>query len=52
MRQILKVQISDEKSYDIEISDNSFAKLCQDIDELTRGKKRLVVISKKSLSDL
>lgn len=47
MRQILKVQISDKKSYDIEISDNSFAKLCQDIDELTRGKKRLVVISKK-----
>lgn len=47
MRQILKVQISDEKAYDIEISDNSFTKLCQDIDELTRGKKRLVVMSKK-----
>ena len=47
MRQILKVQISDNKEYPIEISDNSFAKLNQDLYEATRGQKRLVVMSKK-----
>ena len=47
MRQILKVQISDNKEYPIEISDNSFAKLNQELYEATRGQKRLVVMSKK-----
>ncbi len=47
MRQILKVQISDNKEYPIEISDNSFAKLNQDLYEATHGQKRLVVMSKK-----
>ena len=47
MRQILKVQISDNKEYPIEISDDSFAKLNQELYEATRGQKRLVVMSKK-----
>lgn len=47
MRQTLKVQISDKKSYDIEISDSSFDKLNQQISEMTKGQKRLVVISKR-----
>ena len=47
MRQILKVQINDNKEYPIEISDNSFAKLNQELYEATRGQKRLVVMSKK-----
>ena len=47
MRQILKVQISDNKEYLIDISDSSFARLNQEIFEYTRGQKRLVVMSKK-----
>ena len=47
MQQILKVQISENKEYLIEISDSSFAKLNQDIYEFTRGQKRLVIMSKK-----
>ena len=47
MRQILKVQIRDNKEYPIEISDDSFAKLNQELYEATRGQKRLVVMSKK-----
>lgn len=47
MKQTLKVQISDNKEYLIEISDSSFAKLNQEIYELTRSQKRLVVMSKK-----
>ena len=47
MRQILKVQISDNKEYPIEISDGSFAKLNHELYEVTRGQKRLVVMSKK-----
>ena len=47
MRQTLKVQIDNGKEYTIDISDNSFAKLNQEIYELTHGQKRLVVISKK-----
>ena len=47
MRQILKVQINDNKEYPIEISDNSFAKLNQDLYEATHGQKRLVIMSKK-----
>ena len=47
MKQILKVQINDNKEYPIEISDDSFAKLNQELYELTRGQKRLVVMSKK-----
>ncbi len=47
MHQILKVQISDNNEYLIDISDSSFAKLNQEIFEFTRGQKRLVVMSKK-----
>ena len=47
MRQILKVQINDNKEYLIDISDSGFAKLNQEIFEYTRNQKRLVVISKK-----
>lgn len=47
MRQVLKVQISDNKEYLIDISDSNFAKLNQEIFEYTRGQKRLVVMSKK-----
>ena len=44
MKQILNVNIN---NYKIEISDNKLEKLKSDIDELTAGKKRLIVISKK-----
>ena len=47
MRQILKVQISDNKEYLIDISDSSFARFNQEIFEYTRGQKRLVIMSKK-----
>ena len=48
MRQTLKVQISEkEREYNIEISDCSFEKLKQQIDEATKNQKRLFVISKK-----
>ena len=47
MRQTLKVKIGEEKEYLIEISDSTFAKLNQEIYEMTRGKNRLVVMSKK-----
>ena len=47
MRQVLKVQISDNKEYLIEISDCGFEKLNQEIYELTKKQKRLVVMSKK-----
>ena len=47
MRQILKVQISENKEYLIEISDCGFEKLNQEIYELTKKQKRLVVMSKK-----
>ena len=47
MRQILKVQISDEKEYLIEISDSDFVKFNQEISEYTKGQKRLIVMSKK-----
>ena len=47
MRQILKVQISDSKEYLIDISDCGFEKLNQEIYELTKGQRRLVVMSKK-----
>ena len=36
-----------KKKYEIDLSDSSFAKLNQEIFELTKGQKRLVVISKK-----
>ena len=45
MKQTLKVNC--EKEYLIEISDNSFEKLNQEINEATKGQKRLIVISKK-----
>ena len=45
MKQTLKVNC--EKEYLIEISDNSFEKLNQEINEATKGQKRLFVISKK-----
>ena len=47
MRQTLKVQINDNKEYLIDISDCGFEKLNQDIYELTKKQKRLVVMSKK-----
>ncbi len=47
MKQILKVQISDNKEYLIDISDSSFEELNRDIYEYTRGQKRLIVMSKK-----
>ena len=47
MRQILKVEIKNGKSYDIEISDDSFENLNRRIFELTAGQKRFVVISQK-----
>ena len=47
MKQILKVQICDNKEYNIEISDDSFAKLNQELYKITYGQKRLVIISKK-----
>lgn len=47
MQQTLKVKISDNKEYLIDISDCVFQKLNQEIYELTKTQKRLVVISKK-----
>jgi len=47
MRQVLKVQISDNKEYLIDISDSNFVKFNQEIFEFTKGQKRLVVMSKK-----
>lgn len=47
MRQVLKVQISDDKEYLIDISDCDFMKLNQEVHEFTKGQKRLVVMSKK-----
>lgn len=47
MRQILKVQISDNKEYEIDISDSVFEKLNQEVYDLTKNQKRLVVMSKK-----
>jgi len=47
MRQVLKVQINDNKEYLIDISDSAFARLNQEIFEYTKGQKRLVVMSKK-----
>ena len=47
MRQTLNVKIAENKEYLIEISDSSFARLNQDIYEITKGQKRLVVMSKK-----
>jgi len=47
MKQILKVKISDNKEYLIEISDSSFGELNRQVFEYTRGQKRLVVMSKK-----
>lgn len=47
MKQTLKVQISENNQYTIDITDSSFSKLNQEINELTSGKKRLVVISKR-----
>lgn len=47
MRQTLKVKVSENREYPIEISDSSFEKLNQEIYEATKGQRRLVVISKK-----
>jgi len=47
MRQTLEVKIGENREYEIEISDSDFYKLNQKINELTKGQKRLVVISKK-----
>lgn len=47
MKQVLKVKIGDEKKYNIEISDDGFEKLNQALGEITKGQRRLVVISKK-----
>ena len=47
MRQILTVKIDDNKEYLIDISDNNFERLNQDVYEYTKNQKRLVVMSKK-----
>ena len=47
MRQVLKVQINDNKEYLIDISDSAFVRLNLEIYEYTKGQKRLVVMSKK-----
>ena len=47
MRQTLKVKVSENREYPIEISDSSFEKLNQEIHEAAKGQRRLVVISKK-----
>ena len=44
MRQILNVNV--EKKYDIEITDENFSKLMEDINQFTSGQKKLFVISK------
>lgn len=46
MRQVLRVKTED-RDYNIEISDNSFERLNLDIAEATQGQKRVVVISKR-----
>ena len=46
MKQILNIK-TQTKEYSIEISDNNFSKLNQEINEATKGQKRLIVISKK-----
>ena len=47
MRQTLKVQIDEKKEYLIEISDCSVEKTMNDINEFTKGQRRLIVISKR-----
>ncbi|MBR6127053.1 3-dehydroquinate synthase [bacterium] len=47
MKQTLTVKLNKKKSYMIEISDSSFAKLNRDIAEITQGQKRLFVVSKR-----
>lgn len=47
MKQTLNVKINENKEYLIEISDSNFESLNQEIYELTKNQKRLVVISKK-----
>lgn len=47
MKQTLQVDIDNEKKYLIEISDQSFEKLNREIDEASKGQKRLIVFSKK-----
>ena len=46
MKQVLNVK-TDNSEYAIEISDNSFEKLNKEINEATKGQKRLIVISQK-----
>ena len=47
MKQTLEVQIGENCNYIIDITDSTFAKLNQEIDELSADKNRLIVISKK-----
>ena len=47
MQQTLNVKTDNNKEYLINISDSSFEKLNQEIYELTKNKKRLVIMSKK-----
>ncbi len=47
MKQTLEVKIGENNQYTIDITDSSFSKLKQEINELTLDKKRLVIISKK-----
>ena len=47
MKQTLQVDIGAGKQYQIEISDSSLAKLNKEIDNATKGRKRLIVISQK-----
>ena len=47
MQQILKVNINNEKCYNIEISDENISVLSNKIDDLSKNRKRLIIISKK-----
>ena len=47
MKQILNVNINNSKSYNINITDDSIAKLMEDVNRLTSAQKRLFVVSQK-----
>lgn len=47
MKQILNVKINDSKNYKINITDDKFSKLIEDINLLTSAQKRLFVVSQK-----
>lgn len=47
MKQVLNVEIENSKNYKINITDEKFSKLMDDINLLTSGHKRLFVVSQK-----